>query len=158
VPPNYHAKSLNATDYVRTHTFVGIGRTTAEAQAMWNRLATEGQKTLATRAYDLVLHHGRSLEQLQGKDNPATDYPATDYPATDYVPGAGPTLHFWTAIAVYTQVPKAASGSRRSTRKSTTRKSSRTAKKSTAKRSTAKKSTSRKSTAKKRSTSSRKRR
>jgi hypothetical protein len=157
MPPNYRAKSQKATEYIRAHTFVGIGTTTAEAMAMWNRLATEAERTLSTAAFDVVLDHARTFEQLQGKDNPATDYPATDYPATDYAPPVGPNLHFYTAVAVYKQVAKAGS-SGRSTRKSTTKKStSRTTKKSTAKRSTAKKSTSRKSTAKKRSTSSRKR-
>ena len=109
MPPSpYYAKSKAATGFVRSHVFVGVGQTEAEAVTMWNQLAQEAEQTLATAQYDVKFHHRRPLEDLHGIDNPATDYPATDYPAFG-LPKASPNaplLRFFTAMAIYQEVAK----------------------------------------------------
>ena len=110
MPPDYYAKSKRATAFVRSHTFVGVGKTLDDATAMWSQLATEAEKTLATPQYNVRLANQRPLEQIRGKDYPATDYPATDYPAPGSglppLPANAPQLYYLTAAATYEQVAK----------------------------------------------------
>jgi hypothetical protein len=120
--PDYEKRARKATAFVRKHVYVGVGADDHHAQAMWQKLAKEGEKTFSTANATAKLSGVRLIEKVVGPDLPATDYPATDYPATDYVTGEVPGdpapprdaaqppdggFVFYTALATYTIKKKA---------------------------------------------------